>query len=38
MEPGATLADAGAKGGRAKKAIDNINRFKPQGGTSAPTF
>jgi hypothetical protein len=34
IEPGATHADAGAKGGRGNKAADNIKGFK-HGGTSA---
>jgi hypothetical protein len=34
MDEGATLADAGAKGGRGKKAVDNIKGFQTKGGTS----
>ena len=30
-----TASDAGKKGGRGNKAIDNINSFKPKGGTGA---
>jgi hypothetical protein len=30
-----TLAEAGAMGGRANKAVDNINGFSSKGGTKA---
>jgi hypothetical protein len=35
VEPGATAAERGAKGGRGKKAIDNVNSFSGKGGNSA---